>query len=542
MTLSASYTKDGTEIAVDLGTGATVTLKTGTDDVWDPEDLTYTWTNVPVYKELSIPVVYRVTEAEIPAPTGFTKGYTATITPESITPAPAIAAGTDLAFVFQIKNSHTPETMDFEFYKLGETLPMFDLVPLERVTFRLYKDPECQTPATMLNSSGQEVELVAVSDAEGKVSFPNLRFDGSPYYMLETDQGEHDAIYWDNSTVYVVTLTPATETAPATASLSILDGTGLSYTGKVVPYTTAAGKNVSAIVNELVNYDIELTKLDGKDNSKAIVGAKFDFYAEPANNPAGAAGTTLPTIDEVKAACGTPLQTGLTTDSDGKLPKLETLYPGTYYLIETEAPRDYWKLDAPIKLTVAEGEVTMTWRELIIDGENFNWTEKTETWTPKPDATPPVPDGPQTISFTVTDYPKYGSLTITKLLPTYEDSESATFTFNVVATLKDADGNDQVVYSNVVALTLSAAGSTSETLTYIPAGSHVVVTETNHGAHYELDSTNPMETTIEADVTVGVDFTNKYNPIITGGHGIENTFEPDDTGSGWHCTNPDREE
>ena len=48
--------------------------------------------------------------------------------------------------------------------------------------------------------------------------------------------------------------------------------------------------------------------------------------------------------------------------------------------------------------------------------------------------------------------------------------------------------------------------------------------------------TSEGDQTIEivANDTVSVDFTNDYTPEEKGGHGIVNTFEPDDSELGWH--------
>ena len=118
----------------------------------------------------------------------------------------------------------------------------------------------------------------------------------------------------------------------------------------------------------------------------------------------------------------------------------------------------------------------------------------------------------------------------------YENTDSATFTFNVVGTI---DG--KVVYSNVAALSVSSAGSVCEKLTFVPVGATITVTEINSGAHYTAVAQGTGTTVIKAHVTVeptGQDnvvvIGNTYIPEITNGHGIENKFKPG-TDGGWEC-------
>ena len=126
---------------------------------------------------------------------------------------------------------------------------------------------------------------------------------------------------------------------------------------------------------------------------------------------------------------------------------------------------------------------------------------------------------------------KYGSLEIVKLLKTYEDSEPATFVFDVVGTLGEGE-NARTVYSNVAVLTLSQAGTKSTTLHNIPAGCVVTVTERYTGSKYNLTSENGLTQTIVADETVSVNFDNDYGGNGRGGHGVVNMFSADGEG-GW---------
>jgi len=125
--------------------------------------------------------------------------------------------------------------------------------------------------------------------------------------------------------------------------------------------------------------------------------------------------------------------------------------------------------------------------------------------------------------------PQFGDLKIIKSLANYEDSEPATFVFDVTAKLDGA-----TVYTNVAAITLPGDGEAL--LTGIPVGAEVTVKEIYTGARYKATSETTQQTVIlsteDADAPATVSFSNDYNGSGKGGHGILNTFEskpdPDD--------------
>ena len=117
---------------------------------------------------------------------------------------------------------------------------------------------------------------------------------------------------------------------------------------------------------------------------------------------------------------------------------------------------------------------------------------------------------------------RYGSLIINKTVKDPTSDESATFVFHIVDT--ETGGNK---YENYAAITWPAANQT--TVTHIPVGMEVTVTEQYEGARFDADgSAQPV--TIKADVEEGapvsVPFTNNGNGKETGGgNGIQNNFE-----------------
>lgn len=141
---------------------------------------------------------------------------------------------------------------------------------------------------------------------------------------------------------------------------------------------------------------------------------------------------------------------------------------------------------------------------------------------------------------------RYGRLRITKNLTDFNDrlGSDASFIFEVKA---DKDG--RIVYSDVVRLGFTGAGSQSVTIGpeagdgvdvigKIPAGSKVTVTEVYSGASYEADSevqTVNVMAAYEADQNnvVTVSFTNHYNGGINGGSSVVNHFEYDAESENW---------
>lgn len=125
----------------------------------------------------------------------------------------------------------------------------------------------------------------------------------------------------------------------------------------------------------------------------------------------------------------------------------------------------------------------------------------------------------------------YGSLRIIKNLLEFEDSEGATFVFDVEAEL-----NGRNVYSDVVAFNFTQAGQQEVLIEKIPVGAVVTVRELYSGAHYIQTGVTPDPVTITAADIATVEFSNTYDERRTGGHGIINRFSYDyiDGIGGWN--------
>ena len=131
---------------------------------------------------------------------------------------------------------------------------------------------------------------------------------------------------------------------------------------------------------------------------------------------------------------------------------------------------------------------------------------------------------------------RYGDLVINKELVDHNATfgNNATFVFQI-----DITTLDEKTETRIEELTFSAAGNDSVTITKIPAGSHVKVTEVYSGASYELVSAKSQETDIianpekETEVEfrpAEVSFINKHDGRTNGGYGVKNNFKLDENG------------
>lgn len=129
---------------------------------------------------------------------------------------------------------------------------------------------------------------------------------------------------------------------------------------------------------------------------------------------------------------------------------------------------------------------------------------------------------------------RYGNLVINKELVDHNATfgNNATFVFQI-----DITTLDEKKETRIEELTFSAAGNDSVTITKIPAGSHVNVTEVYSGASYELASAKSQETDIianpekETEVEfrpAEVSFINKHDGRTNGGYGVKNNFKLDE--------------
>lgn len=131
-----------------------------------------------------------------------------------------------------------------------------------------------------------------------------------------------------------------------------------TFTYSTYPYADETKtKTVKASVNSFV---IKVVKVDGKDNTKKLAGAKFDLYR---TLKTGEDDTDAVTIPNTLMKKGILLESGLTIDDNGvvefkKYEASEGMYD--YYLVETKAPVGYNLLLSSVKIGFTGAELEAT--------------------------------------------------------------------------------------------------------------------------------------------------------------------------------------
>ena len=129
------------------------------------------------------------------------------------------------------------------------------------------------------------------------------------------------------------------------------------------------------------------------------------------------------------------------------------------------------------------------------------------------------------------EHARYGDLVIHKTLANHNATtgKKATFVFQIE--IKPLKGKTE---TRIESLDFDAAGDSSVTITKIPAGAKVKVTEVYSGASYKLTSANDQTATIVATdrgakvEPASVSFTNDIEDNMNGGYGVRNNFKLDE--------------
>lgn len=127
------------------------------------------------------------------------------------------------------------------------------------------------------------------------------------------------------------------------------------------------------------------------------------------------------------------------------------------------------------------------------------------------------------------EHARYGDLVINKTLENHNATtgKKATFVFQIKINNTE---------TRIESLDFEAAGKSSVTITKIPAGAAVIVTEVYSGASYKLTSANDQTATIVAtdrgatNTPASVSFTNDIDDNMNGGYGVKNNFKLNENG------------
>lgn len=135
----------------------------------------------------------------------------------------------------------------------------------------------------------------------------------------------------------------------------------------------------------------------------------------------------------------------------------------------------------------------------------------------------------------------YGNLVINKTVDTFNTSLNGTsFVYKVTAykdysavdaTLNGGNADGKLVYSNVVTIDFSEAGTQQAVIEHIPAGAKVTVEEVYTGATYKAKTETIQNKVIVKSKDESVSFENTYDDTLTGnGTAVVNrfTYTPND--------------
>ena len=209
------------------------------------------------------------------------------------------------------------------------------------------------------------------------------------------------------------------------------------------------------------------------------------------------------------------------TDEVGSLATFANIADGLYLVLVDDTATASYEYSFVPAIVSLPSKVDAT-GAMVFDTSEGRWTN-TE------------PEVPVVMFLKYQEKARHGDLVINKVVTDFK-GEPATFVFHVVDTATNGD-----IYDNYAAITYP--DQTSTTLTQIPAGIEITVSEVYFGARYEIDGPNDLVVTTVANESVSVSFTNAPNGSPTyGGHGIENHFVFDDKGDWPHSRTPEATE
>lgn len=185
-----------------------------------------------------------------------------------------------------------------------------------------------------------------------EVSF-NVTKNGDAY----TDKGLKDVVdQYDANTKIVVRYTATLNKGAVIGLTGNLNKVTLEYSNN--PNSDGDGDTGETPEEKVVvfTFEIDGNKVDGKDSSIKLAGAKFKLYRGTGDNK------EYVVIEDSKVSSWTKVEadgTILETTDEGKF-IFSGLDAGTYYLEEIEAPKGYNKLDGVVTVVITPGYNTTT--------------------------------------------------------------------------------------------------------------------------------------------------------------------------------------
>ncbi len=208
---------------------------------------------------------------------------------------------------------------------------------------------------------------------------------------------------------------------------------------------------------------------------------------------------------------------------------------------ETENTEPALVPDAEVETNAVDGEIKLGVGLYVLAPGEVQTERWVYTFGPVLLAVPATVDGAWSyelpVSMKAERVPRLTEIVIDKTLTSYNATLGpTTFLFDV-----EAERDGESVYSNVVGLTFSGPGTRSVTVSGIPVGSHVTVTEVYSGGSYAVAGGRvsveieqlPLP---EGENVTRVPFTNDYDDHRIPDGSVVNTFAFNGTGWQWQSS------
>lgn len=321
---------------------------------------------------------------------------------------------------------------------------------------------------------------------------------------------------------------PCINLMQARAAGPIIQDQDCTLTVSVPENMTDLGSDASAADFDKMTIPVDLYKVADVDVSGVFTSTEtfsdidYNVVMDPETNAATWSNLATETGEALKDSDEEPFEHG--EIAGGNSAVIDGLKPGMYLVV----PQDTFNADATVKYVLTPYLTALPSSDYTLGmGSDDTWEYE------------------RTIFLKGEAEPQFGKLTIQKTLENYNETLGPMTCVFQIDGRKTDDPQGDVVYSNVVSITLSGAGTESTTIENIPAGLKVTVTEVYEGASYEVaDGSVRDNITIVSDAGVeagqaqaSASFRNQYNGGNRGGYGVTNEFTVLEDGN-WGWTDP----
>ena len=261
---------------------------------------------------------------------------------------------------------------------------------IEKVVVINYLKPDIEKEVDQPNANrGDTVTYTLKIDLPGDIQdYKNFvitdELDSRLSYVAGSESGPAGFTFGANGQVLTWTANPAALEGVKQVVITFdaliaenAEGGTIENTGSI-DYENQSGttgyKETPATIITLTDGGFKVLKVDAKDNTITLAGAKFKL-TDAAGVSIDATGTPI----TVNGVAHTGLLENLVTDANGEI-KIDGLDVGTYYLVETKAPtymdgnveKSYRMLTQKIKVDVADGDSSSS-KTVTVENSKSGW-------------------------------------------------------------------------------------------------------------------------------------------------------------------------